>query len=681
MEAWIGFNLIHKSGNTPFIVANLTDGIGYTGISNILNWQRERDDGYNSSDSLGGYINDKYIGCIQGIVRQNTKQNYVLHLKAGITDGKFDVYLNSILLYSYTGNVNEGHILDDLYAYTENEEDNIFSDWDISQGSVLQTLEFKPREAKVSFDFGGRKLQFHNGAIQIIRNRVRPRKIYELKSGGGKRSLDYLLNFYSGHHGAYDKFIFNYDDVDEVCVFSDKIQVDECRELDRIVGYNTTLQIEAVYDNVDIIHPVEGEYFPLTPRGNITETVDWNTNVLDMGAYGRQQTFDVPVRTFSIKVSGGRKDRDKFIAFLRSHGNHTSFYFPYNDARIEVLFPQTVEITDYIEVGKIVGFSCELDLTELRKPNTGAYTSQPIVSDTARRVSLRNFAANGYYLQGEYADGICYRNCMNLLSRYKIIDCRSAFEGSDLTEIPYLNVSECEDFTAMFKNSQIKSTFEMDTSRGLYFSQMYRNSKITHIEKIDISKAREFGGMFIDSKVMVIERAIVGKNGYSLFQHASNLQTIKYMDTSKVTSFDSMFQYCSMLVNLPTLDLGSATNAYSMCYGCAAIRHINVRNTHNITNVSWMFKDCSMLESVTGLNLKNADVVDSWGNNGGIVGMFQNCSHMTDITVADEISYDDARRKYRLLMTNYGLGDGRYNGRYIRHVSVVTPTDVYSIDK
>ena len=270
---------------------------------------------------------------------------------------------------------------------------------------------------------------------------------------------------------------------------------------------------------------------------------------------------------------------------------------------------------------------------------------------------------------------------MEKLSQFKIIDCHHAFEGSDLKELPYLDVSECQDFSCMFKDSQIEKAFEMDTSNGRNFDRMYYNSRITIIEEINISKATSRNRMFQGSSVTVIDRVILGKNGESVFAYATNLQTIKHMDTSLCESLDSMFYGCTMLFSVPHINFASCTNAYAMFYGCTAVRTIRLANTQKLHQVSLMFTGCHMLESVERLDLTNALVIDQWGNNGGITAMFKDCSSMSYLTVNDNISYDDAKRKYRLMMTNFGLGDGRYNGRYLKAITVVTPSGTFTVER
>ena len=689
-EIWIRFNLIHR-GNTAFWVANETDGIGYTGITNRL-------DSGDSLNSLGGYINNQYIGCVQNAIVQNVRQSYILHLKSGVVDGMFEVYLNSILLYTYTGNINNGHPLDKLHAYTEKETDNIFSDWYItgtaSDGStfvpegeeqieVLDTLNIKPREMHISLDWGGHKHTFFNGATQILRSRIRPKKIYELKTGGSKATLDYLLGFYNSHKGSYKPFIFNYDGVDEVCVFNEKLQIEECREVGNIVGFQGTIMLEALYDNTIPSGGSESDYMPLKPVGNVTECVDWDTNVLDMGANGRQQTYDSPIRTYSVKFSGNRRDRDKFLNFYRSHGNFMSFLFPYNGKDVEVVFPQTIEVDDKIEIPNIVGFECELDLTEIKHPNTGTYNELTPDSEPVRRVSLRDFTANGYYLSGKDADGICYKDCMERLSAFKITDCYEAFRGSDLTSIPYLDTSECQNFTRMFQDSNIEKCEELDTSNGVYFRGMFYNSKLKSIGTINFSKAKEIGATFSGSAIRMIDHVILGNQTKvrGLFDGAKNLSIVRYMDTSKLTSMENLFYNCSMLTSVPVIDMSNCTDASTMFYSCSALRVVRFSNTQKLYDVASMFSGCSVLNSVEGLNMTNAYVVDEWGNPYGIVNMFKNCYNLKSIVVMDDITYDDAKRKYRLWLTEFGLGDGRYNGRFLREIKVVTPSGVFTFSK
>lgn len=91
----------------------------------------------------------------------------------------------------------------------------------------------------------------------------------------------------------------------------------------------------------------------------------------------------------------------------------------------------------------------------------------------------------------------------------------------------------------------------------------------------------------------------------------SKLESIEfndYFDTSKVTSMNYMFGYCSTItsLDLSNFDTSNVTDMGGMFYNCKKLSNLNLSsfNTSNVTDMGQMFRDCS---SLTELNLSNFD--------------------------------------------------------------------------
>lgn len=233
--------------------------------------------------------------------------------------------------------------------------------------SNLERLEVYPKgEVKITYDWGGNRHTFFSGDMQVIRKRIHAKKILEITTGGNKQMADDLHDFYNRHYGSYSPFLFTYDDKDEICVFYEALQAEECIEVGKSVGYKVTLQLEVLYDET-IPEPADADDIcPLNPYGNVIVGDNWNTNVLDMGANGRQKTFDKPIYSFTVIYTGDKKRREQFLSFFLSHGNHTAFIFVHNGVEYYVLFPQSIEVIDKIEANRIVGFETEVELIGIR---------------------------------------------------------------------------------------------------------------------------------------------------------------------------------------------------------------------------------------------------------------------------------------------------------------------------
>lgn len=532
---------------------------------------------------------------------------------------------------------------------------------------------------KTVITWGGQKHQFLNGAVQMKRSKIHPTKHYQFSIGLDRAMWLELSDFYNRHQGALKPFIFNYNGVEEICCFSGKLQQTVIRELGRIVGAKATIEVDVIHDSSVAEDGEEGAMIPVKPYGEIEQIIDWNTNILDMGARARKKTYDEPLYTLKCVFSGTAADRDNFVKFYESYGDFKACTVNYNDGVCEVLFPSTIEITDITSLGKIVGFQTEVELTSFRRPNNGSAGSGGGSGiSSVKRVSLKEFAMKGYVI-----DGVCYKDCMWKLSRFKITNCYKAFEGSDLTEIPWLDTSECTDFSRMFMNSKITHIEEFDTSNGTQFNSMFNGSSVVVVKSLDVSNATSGGcqNVFFNSSVRNVYNIKVGKYANKLFYGAKNLESVgNIVGLNNAVDTREMFSGCSILYSIPTITLGSATNTSQMFKECTALSSVNISGMKNVTRTDGMFYGDRRLSSVNGVDLTNAYWIDQWGHVEGIIDMFKNCNSMSAITVIDDnVTYEQAILKYKVLVTNYGLFDGRYNGRYLQTVTVITKDGTFTL--
>lgn len=236
----------------------------------------------------------------------------------------------------------------------------------------METLNLVPRgEVSVTYTWGSTSVDYQTGSVQKHRNRIKAKKNFTFTVSGTKEKMDYLLSTYDKYKGLYDRFIFEYDDVKDICTFSEKIQVIEKRELKKIVGFECEIKIAADTQSSSYEYD-DDNIFPFTPRGEVSEEVEWNTNVLDMGAPARMTTFTIPRRKFVFKVSGLKKDRQKLINLYNVYGDFTPIIFKYRGQEFECYFSESLTIVDKREIDKIVGFEAEIELTTFTNPNDGS---------------------------------------------------------------------------------------------------------------------------------------------------------------------------------------------------------------------------------------------------------------------------------------------------------------------
>ena len=147
----------------------------------------------------------------------------------------------------------------------------------------------------------------------------------------------------------------------------------------------------------------------------------------------------------------------------------------------------------------------------------------------------------------------------------------------------------------------------------------------------------EIGSNGIVTRTLSCEDSELTKLTYIIFgsdtitDREKSLLKVTYLNTSNVTSMNSMFRGCD---NLTSLDLSNfntskVTNMASMFNGCSNLTSLNVSNfnTSLVTNTSYMFGGCS---SLTSLDLSNFDTSLVTNMN----YMFSGCNSLTSLDLS-----------------------------------------------
>ena len=112
-------------------------------------------------------------------------------------------------------------------------------------------------------------------------------------------------------------------------------------------------------------------------------------------------------------------------------------------------------------------------------------------------------------------------------------------------------------------------------------------------------------------------------NNYNFFHYIKDLSnSIKYEDTSNVTSMYRMFWQCSSLINTPKMDTSNVTNMNSMFSSCYNLTTVPQMNTSNVTNMNNMFSSCSSLTMVPQMDTSNVT---------SMTDMFSGCTSLTTV--------------------------------------------------
>ena len=127
----------------------------------------------------------------------------------------------------------------------------------------------------------------------------------------------------------------------------------------------------------------------------------------------------------------------------------------------------------------------------------------------------------------------------------------------------------------------------------------------------------------------------------------TNIEGIKYLNTSQVTDMQFMFYTCLRLQtpDFSGFDTQKVTNMYSMFDGCYSFESLDISNfnTSEVENMSNMFSDCHAL---TSLDLSHFNTAKVWN----MSSMFNHCSGLLSVNLS---GFDTRKVRYTEDMFNY----------------------------
>ena len=126
----------------------------------------------------------------------------------------------------------------------------------------------------------------------------------------------------------------------------------------------------------------------------------------------------------------------------------------------------------------------------------------------------------------------------------------------------------------------------LDTSTVTDFKYFAQNDRFTEeqLQNINTSKGTSFVSMFYNCTNLTTIPQLDTSNGTnfnSMFGDCISLTTIPQLNTSSVTNFDSMFNGCK---SLTTVELTSFISSSSMFYNCSALENLTVTGTITVNN-------------------------------------------------------------------------------------------------
>ena len=88
----------------------------------------------------------------------------------------------------------------------------------------------------------------------------------------------------------------------------------------------------------------------------------------------------------------------------------------------------------------------------------------------------------------------------------------------------------------------------------------------------------------------------------------STLVDAQYMDISKLTNTQEMFQMCTYLKNVPLLDFSNVVEMGDMFNGCASLEELPPLNTAKATIMVGAFSNCPLLKKIGGLDFSSIEL-------------------------------------------------------------------------
>ena len=121
-------------------------------------------------------------------------------------------------------------------------------------------------------------------------------------------------------------------------------------------------------------------------------------------------------------------------------------------------------------------------------------------------------------------------------------------------------------------------------------------------------------------------RPKVCKYWFMNFYYLTAIEGLQYLNTSEVTSMQSMFANCALLTTLDvtSFDTQNVTDMSAMFQNCSKLTELNLANfrTDKVTKMSSMFQDCTKLTTIYVSKLWSAAEVGTSSN------MFDNCQNL-----------------------------------------------------
>ena len=118
-------------------------------------------------------------------------------------------------------------------------------------------------------------------------------------------------------------------------------------------------------------------------------------------------------------------------------------------------------------------------------------------------------------------------------------------------------------------------------------------------------------------------------NTNNMFDGCVSLESVPLFNTASVTSMSSMFDGCYSLESVPLFDTASVTNMSGMFSGCASLKSVPLFNTASVTSMNLMFDSCVSLKYIP---LFNTPILSN------TISMFNSCHSLESVPLFNTAS-------------------------------------------
>ena len=161
-------------------------------------------------------------------------------------------------------------------------------------------------KVKISYAWSSDEYESENGTKLYRRKRIHAKKTYSFTIQGIREDMDKLMDFYNAHHGQLDPFLFEYDGIKDLCYFSNTLAVKQTVAMNEIQMFSCDVALEVKAQSVSYPDASTDDMLP-SPYKDFTRTIDWNVQVLEMGATDRRAKSDRKHEKLNATWSGNQR--------------------------------------------------------------------------------------------------------------------------------------------------------------------------------------------------------------------------------------------------------------------------------------------------------------------------------------------------------------------------------------